>query len=64
MLDTLILVLFAISGAATGWLGVDLLPEDLLIQVTNLDGLRWVLGASVPSSAWWRACSSSSCAAG
>lgn len=44
MLDTLILVLFAISGAATGWLGVDLLPEDLLIQVTNLEGLRWVLG--------------------
>ena len=44
MVDTLILVLFLISGAATGWLGVDLLPEDLLIQVTNLEGLRWVMG--------------------
>ncbi|MEI6829092.1 MAG: TRAM domain-containing protein [Synechococcaceae cyanobacterium ELA445] len=44
MVDTLILVLFLLSGAATGWLGVDLLPEDLLIQVTNLEGLRWVLG--------------------
>ncbi len=44
MLDTLILVLFVVSGAATGWLGVDLLPEDLLIQVTNLEGLRWVVG--------------------
>ena len=43
-MDTLILVLFLISGAATGWLGVDLLPEDLLIQVTNLEGLRWVMG--------------------
>lgn len=44
MVDSLILVLFLISGAATGWLGVDLLPEDLLIQVTNLEGLRWVMG--------------------
>ena len=44
MVDILILVLFLISGAATGWLGVDLLPEDLLIQVTNVEGLRWVMG--------------------
>ena len=44
MVDSLILVLFLISGAATGWLGVDLLPEDLLVQVTNLEGLRWVMG--------------------
>ena len=43
-MDSLILVLFLISGAATGWLGVDLLPEDLLIQVTNPEGLRWVMG--------------------
>ena len=43
-MDSLILVLFLISGAATGWLGVDLLSEDLLIQVTNLEGLRWVMG--------------------
>ena len=43
-MDILILVLFLISGAATGWLGVDLLPEDLLIQVTNVEGLRWVMG--------------------
>jgi len=26
-----------------GWLGVDLLPAGLLDQVTNLEGLRWVL---------------------
>jgi uncharacterized protein YacL len=44
MLDTLILFLFLISGAATGWLGVDLLPEPLLLQVNNIEGLRWVLG--------------------
>ncbi|MCP9848218.1 PIN/TRAM domain-containing protein [Cyanobium sp. Morenito 9A2] len=44
MVDTLILVLFLVSGAATGWLGVDLLPEDLLIQVSDLAKLRWELG--------------------
>jgi len=43
MVDTLILVLFLLSGAATGWLGVDLLPEKLLLQVTNAEGLRTVL---------------------
>ena len=43
MVDTLILLLFLISGAATGWLGVDLLPEQLLLEVTNLEGLRTVL---------------------
>jgi len=43
MVDTLILLLFLISGAATGWLGVDLLPETLLRQVTNPEGLRGVL---------------------
>ena len=44
MVDALILLLFFLSGAATGWLGVDLLPERLLMEVTNLEGLRWVLG--------------------
>ncbi|MFM7741119.1 MAG: PIN/TRAM domain-containing protein, partial [Planctomycetota bacterium] len=44
MVDALILLLFFLSGAATGWLGVDLLPERLLMQVTNMEGLRWVLG--------------------
>ncbi len=43
MVDSLILLLFVVSGAATGWLGVDLLPEPLLAQVTNLEGLRGVL---------------------
>jgi uncharacterized protein YacL len=44
MVDTLILLLFLISGAATGWLGVDLLPEQLLLEVTNQEGLRTVMG--------------------
>ncbi len=44
MVDSLILLLFFISGAATGWLGVDLLPERILQEATNIDGLRLVLG--------------------
>jgi uncharacterized protein YacL len=44
MVDTLILLLFLISGGATGWLGVDLLPEQLLLEVTNQEGLRTVMG--------------------
>ncbi len=43
MVDSLILLLFLVSGAATGWLGVDLLPEQMLLQVTNQDGLRGVM---------------------
>jgi uncharacterized protein YacL len=44
MVDSLILILFMVSGAAAGWLGVDLLPENLLVQVDNPEGLRTVLG--------------------
>ena len=44
MVDALILILFVISGSAAGWLGVDLLPERLLLQVDNPEGLRTVLG--------------------
>ena len=44
-MDTLILVLFVVSGAAAGWLGVDLLPEQQLIRIQNLEQLSWILGA-------------------
>jgi len=44
MVDIFILILFVLSGAAAGWLGVDLLPESLLVQVNNPEGLRTVLG--------------------
>jgi uncharacterized protein YacL len=43
MVDSLILGLFLVSGAAAGWLGVDLLPLPLLAQVDNPEGLRTVL---------------------
>ena len=45
MLDSLILIMFVISGAAAGWLGVDLLPEQQLIQIPNLEQLTWILAA-------------------
>ena len=43
-MEALILLLFVISGAAAGFLGVDLLPPRMLVQVTNLEGLQWVMG--------------------
>ncbi|MEB3233880.1 MAG: TRAM domain-containing protein [Cyanobacteriota bacterium] len=43
MVDSLILILFVVSGAAAGWLGVDLLPEKLLLQVDDAERLRTVL---------------------
>ncbi len=44
MMELLILVLFFISGVATGWLGVDFLPDQIVAEVTNLKGLRTLLG--------------------
>ncbi|MEY4431584.1 MAG: hypothetical protein RLZZ533_1520 [Cyanobacteriota bacterium] len=46
MVDSLILVLFVVSGAAAGWLGVDLLPEQQLIRIQNLEQLSWILGGA------------------
>ena len=43
MTDILVLILFVLSGAASGWLGVDLLPIDILKQVSNVEGFRIVL---------------------
>ena len=43
MVDVLILALFVISGAAAGWLGVDLLPEQLLQQVDQPEDLHRLL---------------------
>ena len=43
MSDILVLILFVLSGAASGWLGVDLLPVDILKQVSNVEVFRIVL---------------------
>jgi len=43
MADLVILVLFLISGAITGWIGVNWLPQETLDQITNLKNLRIAL---------------------
>lgn len=44
IVEALILVLFVVSGGAAGWLGMDLLPEALLLQVSNPERLPTVMG--------------------
>ena len=43
MVDLLILLLFMASGGAAGWMGVHLLPPELLNETTNAEGVRGVL---------------------
>ena len=43
MADLVILVLFLISGAITGWIGVNWLPEETLNHITNLKNLKIAL---------------------
>ena len=43
MADIVILVLFLISGAITGWIGVNWLPEETLDHITNLKNLKIAL---------------------
>lgn len=44
MLDIIIIFSFIIAGAGIGFFSVDLLPPDVLDQVTNLEGLSSVTG--------------------
>ena len=39
-------MLFVVSGAAAGWLGVDLLPEQQLIRIDDIQQLSLILGGS------------------
>ncbi len=45
MLDAIIIISFIIAGGGIGFYGVELLPIDLLEQVTNIQGLSSVLGS-------------------
>jgi uncharacterized protein YacL len=42
MLDAIIIILFILAATGIGFHGIDLLPGNMLQQVTNLDGVRWV----------------------
>ena len=46
MVDLLILLLFVGSGAAAGWLGIHLLPQQLVNPDTDAEQLRLILTAS------------------
>lgn len=43
MLDAIIIILFILAAAGIGFDSIDLLPNTMLKQVTNIEGLRWVL---------------------
>jgi uncharacterized protein YacL len=45
MLDAIIIISFIIAGGGIGFYGVQLLPAEILVQVTNIEGLSSVLGA-------------------
>lgn len=44
MIDTIIILSFLIAGIGVGFFAVDFLPESALAEVTNQEGLSWVLG--------------------
>jgi uncharacterized protein YacL len=45
MLDAIIIILFIIAGAGTGFYSIELLPNPVLDQVSNIEGLRSVVAA-------------------
>ena len=47
MADIVILVLFLISGAITGWIGVNWLPQETLDNITNLRNLKIALSGLI-----------------
>ena len=44
MVNPLILIIFLFSGAIAGWLGVEILPERILNEISNINGFKLVLG--------------------
>ena len=44
MLDAIIIILFIIAGAGIGFYSIELLPDPVQQQVTNVDALRLIVG--------------------
>ena len=42
MLDAIIISLFILAAASIGFSGIDLLPKSILMQISNIDALRWL----------------------
>lgn len=49
MLDAIIIISFILAGAGIGFYSTELLPGSVVQQVTNLDGLRWVISGFIAS---------------
>ncbi len=46
MVDLLILVLFVLSGALTSWLGINLVPENILKTIEEVANAKYILAGS------------------
>jgi uncharacterized protein YacL len=42
MLDAIIISLFVLAAASVGFSGIDLLPDSILMQISNVEALRWL----------------------
>jgi uncharacterized protein YacL len=42
MLDAIIISLFILAAASIGFSGIDLLPKSILMQISNIEALRWL----------------------
>ncbi|NET43766.1 PIN/TRAM domain-containing protein [Okeania sp. SIO2B3] len=45
MLDAIIIISFVLAGTGIGFYSIELLPPNVLLEVTNIEGLRSVLAA-------------------
>ena len=45
MLDAIIIISFIFAGATIGFYSIEILPPNVLLEVTNIEGLRSVLSA-------------------
>ncbi len=45
MLDAIIIISFVLAGAGIGFYSIEILPPKVLLEVTNIEGLRSVLSA-------------------
>lgn len=45
MLDAIIILIFIIAAAGVGYEAIDLLPSDLLVQVSNVEAVRFIIAS-------------------
>ncbi len=43
MLDAIVIIIFVIAGGGIGYASIDLLPESVLLQVSNINALHWLI---------------------